>query len=198
MPQSDFAPRQAMRQLRAMKRLYDGFRQGRIRAVNPDLNQPFCPRMEIFNDSESPDVIATFELPGVEAADLSISAKEGVLWIRGKRQPRYRRHQRSVRGQPQAAVADDMDVDSAAASEAGYFRYTNSATGRFVDSSVYPPISRITASLSDGLLTVTWPRPLVGQTQLDGTIIVVHSVPKRRTKTHYIPDYDNDKDIGPP
>ncbi|KAJ6513931.1 hypothetical protein C8R47DRAFT_1190768 [Mycena vitilis] len=93
------------------------------------------------NDSESPDVIAPFELPGVDAADLSISAKEGVFWIRCKLQPRYRRHQRSVRRQPQAEVADYLDVDSAAAIEADVrLLGTKPATGIFVDSSVYPPV----------------------------------------------------------
>ncbi|KAJ7672615.1 HSP20-like chaperone [Mycena polygramma] len=193
MSESNSAQREAMRRL--VRGVYDGIRQGKLRVVEPNPNAPFRPRMEIFNDPDSPNVIATFELPGVKIADLSISVKQGVLLIHGERQPRYRRRQRhpSVRGQPQAEAGDNMDVDSAAASRASeaharLFPKEELRYGQFRRAVRLPTgadTSCISASLSDGLLTVTWPRQPLGPKQLDGTTTAptVHSVLERPTSS---------------
>lgn len=74
--------------------------------------------MELYNNPDSPNITATFELPGVKISDLSISVKQGMLLIQGERHPRYssRRHP-SLRGYP-PAEGGEMDVDSPEASQA--------------------------------------------------------------------------------
>ncbi|KAJ7659758.1 HSP20-like chaperone [Mycena polygramma] len=150
-------------------------------------------RMEIFNDPDSPNVIVTFEVPGVKATDLSVSIEQGVLLILGERQPRYRprrqRH-RSVRGQ---ARAEARDVDSTVASRAYHdeaharlFPIQELRYGQFRRAIRLPDgadTSRTSASLSDGLLTVTWPRQTLEQKQLDETVRP-YSMDRRRRRPY--------------
>ncbi|KAJ7507222.1 hypothetical protein B0H11DRAFT_1903189 [Mycena galericulata] len=93
--------------------IYEAIRAGRLRVVDPQPSAGFRPRMEVYDDPSSPNTIATFEIPGVKIADISISVKQGMLMIQGVRRPRYtsdRRHP-SLRGHPRAEDGD-MEVDS--------------------------------------------------------------------------------------
>ncbi|KAJ6613561.1 HSP20-like chaperone, partial [Mycena sp. CBHHK59/15] len=99
-------------------------------------------RMEVYNDPDSPNIVATFELPGVKNSDVSISVKQGMLLIQGQRHPRY----------PSRARAE---------ADSRYFPFQELRYGSFRRSLRLPSgadTSSITASLSDGLLTVSWPR----------------------------------------
>jgi HSP20 family protein len=108
--------RQAAR--RMIHGIFRALREGNLRVVRPDHNAPFRPRMELYDDPDSPNIVATFELPGVKISDLSISVKQGVLLLHGERRARYIPHRHpSVRGQSQTE-AGDMDVDSPTTSEA--------------------------------------------------------------------------------
>ncbi|KAJ6451518.1 HSP20-like chaperone [Mycena vitilis] len=135
--------------------------------------------MEILDDPDSPNVIITFEVPGVKSTDLSVSLKQGVLLILGERQPRYRPSRQRHHSVRRQAHADARDVDSTVASRA--YDYEAHVTlfpikelryGQFRRAIRLPDgadTSRTSASLSDGLLTVTWPRQTLEQKQLDET-----------------------------
>jgi HSP20 family protein len=45
--------------------------------------------MQIYDDPASPNIFATFELPGVKPGDVTFDVKEGKLFIEGERRPRY-------------------------------------------------------------------------------------------------------------
>lgn len=156
--------------------IFHALREGNLRVVKPDHNAPFRPRMELYDDPDSPNIVATFELPGVKISDLSISVKQGVLLLHGERRARYIPHRHpSVRGQSQAE-AGDMDVDSTTTSEtarqarARLFPYEELRYGQFRRAIRLPQgadNSCISASLSDGLLTVSWPRSPLSAKQID-------------------------------
>ncbi|KAJ7164922.1 hypothetical protein C8R46DRAFT_1035584 [Mycena filopes] len=175
--------------------VYDAIRRGNLHVKRPDPNQPFRPRMEVYNDPDSPNIIATFEVPGVKITDLSISVKQGHLLIQGERHPKYRpRRHPSVRGQPEPA-AGGMDVDSTTSrptaldsANARFFPYEELRYGPFARKLRLPPgvdTSCIGASLSDGLLTVSWPRTLpTGTTQPeDASMDTEHTSIERPTSS---------------
>jgi HSP20 family protein len=78
--------------------------------------------MEVYDDPDSPNIVATFELPGVPIREIKISVKQGVLMIYGERHARYspmavaNRHPsvRAAPSRPAEAGAMDVDRDSAA------------------------------------------------------------------------------------
>ncbi|KAJ7028728.1 HSP20-like chaperone [Mycena alexandri] len=154
--------------------VYDAIRRGNIHVNRPDPNLPFRPRMEVYNDPDSPNIIATFEVPGVKITDLTISVKQGHLLIQGERHPKYRaRRHPSVRGLRETS-AGEMDVDSQPSApnsvNARFFPYEELRYGAFARRLRLPPgvdTSCIGASLSDGLLTVSWPRSPPATRQAD-------------------------------
>ena len=90
------------------------------------------------------DLIATLEVPGLERRDLEISLHEGLLTIRGEK-----RQERQVR-----------------------YHHVERVYGAFVRSLRLPAAvdaSRVTATVKNGLLTVTLPKATAGR----GTTIPV-------------------------
>ncbi|KAF7371776.1 SHSP domain-containing protein [Mycena venus] len=163
--------RQAAR--RMAQGIFRAIREGNLRVVHPEPKAPFKPRMELYNNPDSPNIVATFELPGVKISDLSISAKEGLLLIYGERRAQYIPHGHPVRGHSQGqAEAGDMNVDSptSSATHARLFPLEELRYGKFHRVIRLPPgadTSCINASLSDGLLTVSWPRSPLALKHLD-------------------------------
>ncbi|KAJ7704361.1 HSP20-like chaperone, partial [Mycena rosella] len=96
-------------------------------------------RMELYDDPDSPDIVATFELPGIKTSDLSITVRQGML---------------------------SMDVDASQSAqtrkpEARHFPVHELRYGPFrrvVQLPTNADTSCINASLSDGMLSVSWPR----------------------------------------
>ncbi|KAJ7216640.1 hypothetical protein GGX14DRAFT_442264 [Mycena pura] len=168
MSNTDAAARQAL--MRRLLATYTAIRAGRLRIVNPNPSPhtTFRPRMEIYDDPASPIVIATLELPGVSISDLAIGVKQGKLEIKGRRCPRYPTNRRPPTSSQ--ADADAMHVDSAEGSQAQAtederrFPVKELRYGSFHRAIPLPAgladTSCIKASLSDGLLTVSWPRAL--------------------------------------
>ncbi|KAJ6588382.1 hypothetical protein B0H19DRAFT_882990, partial [Mycena capillaripes] len=116
-------------------------------------------RMEVYNDPDSPNIVATFELPGVKNADITIAVKQGVLLLQGERRPRYRRNRHpSVRAHARMFPFEELRYGE-------FRRAVRLPPG--VDVTVltllYPQNSCISASLSDGLLTVSWPRSVASK-----------------------------------
>ncbi|KAJ6591042.1 HSP20-like chaperone [Mycena vulgaris] len=178
----------------ALMKLYEAMRLGRVRVVDPpNPTGYFRPRMEVFNDPDSPNIIATFELPGVKISDLTISVRQGMLLLQGTRHARYplNRTHPSLRGNPQAETGD-MDVDSSQTSQASpedaqLFPRQELRYGPFRRALHLPAgvdTSCITASLSDGLLTVSWPRsPAAATKQTQPSPVPEHSSVQRPTSS---------------
>ncbi|KAJ7143205.1 HSP20-like chaperone [Mycena crocata] len=123
-------------------------------------------RMDIYADPDSPNIIATFELPGVKTSDVSISVNKETLIIQGERLNRYRSNPRhpSLRGVLQGNANEK--------SSARFSPYRELRYGHFHRKLRLPSdaeVSGITATLADGLLTVSWPRsPLHQQVEHAG------------------------------
>ncbi|KAK7042422.1 SHSP domain-containing protein, partial [Favolaschia claudopus] len=151
---------------RARKLIQDvirGLREGNIRMAQRNLNKPYRPRMEIYDNPESPNIVATFELPGVKIEDISTSVMHDRLVIQGARYSRHKPNQHpSIRSHPSPA-ASDMDVE--ADTHAKLFPCDELRYGKFYRAIPLPPgvtVSSISARLLEGLLTVTWPRSATG------------------------------------
>ncbi|KAJ7151454.1 hypothetical protein C8R43DRAFT_1005244 [Mycena crocata] len=212
MSESETARQLARKQILA---LYEAIRLGSIHVVNPKPGSTFRPRMELYNNPDSPNIIATFEIPGVKIADLSISVKAGNLLIQGDRRPRYRsnRTHPSLRGQQ--TESGDMDVDSGtqatqaqaqadAEAEARFFPSQELRYGSFRRALRLPAgvdTSCISASLSDGLLTVSWPRSPVAMNQADqpsiSTITAGHSIERPTSSVRAEPHTTASRYSGP-
>nr|GAT52109.1 predicted protein [Mycena chlorophos] len=150
----------------------------------------FIPRMEVVDDPTQPTTSVTFELPGVKAPDIILlpNPHSNLLTIQGRREPRNRcqtvestthgdsagpspamvppgdsgrlerRAQYSGRDlalQAQARAHTQIPRNRPVASELRY--------GEFLRRVRLPPgvdIKTLTATLGEGMLTVSWMRPL--------------------------------------
>ncbi|KAJ7137959.1 HSP20-like chaperone [Mycena epipterygia] len=147
---------------RKMLDLLDGLSTGRLRLVDRPLeNAVFCPRLEIYDDPESQNIVATFELPGVKISDLTISVQQENLEIRGQRLSRYGLNRRRHPSLSELSLADAVPAGADAESNIRFFPCRELRYGAFYRKLRLPSgadVSCISASLSDGLLTVSWPR----------------------------------------
>ncbi|KAL0061669.1 hypothetical protein AAF712_011474 [Marasmius tenuissimus] len=149
------------------------------------------PRMDVYDDPDSKDMVATFELPGVTRGDMTMDVVDGKFVLEGKRELRVRplstQYTEWVYPDPPVAPArsqspamsDDMQVDGS--QDEGYKEAEPSSSpgqgdcavplvvvselryGRFkreIQLPVGVEKKHITATLSDGILKVTWPRHL--------------------------------------
>ncbi|KAJ7073741.1 hypothetical protein C8F01DRAFT_1360542 [Mycena amicta] len=159
--------------------LLDALQSGRLRIVDPPPeNATFKPRMEIFDHPTSPSTIATFELPGVKAEHLTLGVKNDTLVVRGRRVSRFalasgreHRARREPRGRLEAGKDSDESHEAhqrrrAQYKHLGFFPWRELRYGNFHRTVNLPrgvDTTTMTASLADGLLTVTWERPAKDQ-----------------------------------
>ncbi|KAJ7685763.1 hypothetical protein DFH06DRAFT_1463723 [Mycena polygramma] len=125
----------------------------------------FIPRMDIDYDHEAQNVVATLELPGIKLDQLSISFKQGLLEVRGQRLYRHRpgRRHHSRRTLPQVNGTDTPTPVAELSNVRRFFPYHELCYGNYYRRVRLPygvDISCISASLSDGWLTICWPRSL--------------------------------------
>jgi HSP20 family protein len=123
-------------QLHVNLRCRQALKEGKIRLASPQ-NPIFLPRyarsfqvtvytdcmdfrVDIVDDSSSPRIVATFELPGVRNDELTMHLHDGKLHIHGERRPRISSRTNGDRADPQQplsgtsdeASSNDMAVDS--------------------------------------------------------------------------------------
>ncbi|KAF7292907.1 SHSP domain-containing protein [Mycena indigotica] len=151
------AAREAL--IRRLIHMDAALRAGRVKVVNPAENAIFKPRMELYDNPALSHIFAVVELPGVNIGDLSIGFKQGCLELSGRRLARVPTHARDQVKQ------EEMEID------------TNDALGLQRDPRLFPlhelryggfhrtiPLpagldsSAVEASMSEGLLTISWPR----------------------------------------
>ncbi|KAG7445185.1 HSP20-like chaperone [Guyanagaster necrorhizus] len=105
--------------------------------------------------------MATFEIPGVRASDMNLSIVDGHLIIQGERRSRFTANgSADTDTRPDGGVSstDIMDTDSKPSIQ---FPVRELRYGRFYRSfklSNTVQQTDITASMVEGMLTVTWPR----------------------------------------
>ncbi|KAJ7788917.1 HSP20-like chaperone, partial [Mycena olivaceomarginata] len=105
-------------------------------------------RAEIFDDPDHPNIEATFEVPGVNSSDIYIFVQGTILVIQGHRVPRHRRdikcsHPRGLSIRRTGVAVEEFHYGK-------FYRAIRLPVGTAAES--------IRAGLSDGLLTISWPR----------------------------------------
>ncbi|KAJ7876538.1 hypothetical protein B0H14DRAFT_2714167 [Mycena olivaceomarginata] len=133
-------------------------RKGNIRVTKPNLHGPWRPRMQIYDDPASPNIFATFELPGVKPGDVTFNVKEGKLFIEGERRPRYPPY-----------TASPTSEAASGATEKAHDRLCPVHEFRYGEFRQNYPTSSVQASLFEGLLTVSWPRAPLAVEQIEGS-----------------------------
>ncbi|KAK0224072.1 hypothetical protein IW262DRAFT_1295727 [Armillaria fumosa] len=121
----------------------------------------FTPRMDVLDDPASSNIMATFELPGVRASDMSLSILDGHLIIQGERRSRLTASgsaDSDTKPSGGDSSTDAMDVDKKPSVQ---FPVKELRYGPFYRSyklSHTIQQTDISASMVEGMLTVTWPR----------------------------------------
>ncbi|EIW79927.1 HSP20-like chaperone [Coniophora puteana RWD-64-598 SS2] len=114
-------------------------------------NEPMRPRMEICDDPAHSRVTAYLELPGLKSSDVSVQLDGARLVISGERRSHI-----------------PPDIDQATAN--ARFPVRELKYGKFLRVITVPThtmMSTISASMSDGMLILSWPRSLAGNTPAD-------------------------------
>ncbi|KAL5514815.1 hypothetical protein ACEPAG_2131 [Sanghuangporus baumii] len=111
-------------------------------------------------------MITTLELPGLQKDDVHITAKpNGELIISGERRPQHLLYLQNIRGE------NDHDRShEESGEESGRTVFNELKFGKFQRSIRVPAgtdPSTITASMDDGMLTITWPLPSCTSTTIN-------------------------------
>jgi len=113
-----------------------------------DTTRVLRPRVHLFESRDSNIVIATIEVPGLRKEEVQLVARDDQLFVSGERRP---------------LIFSD---------ETGRIVVNELKFGRFERSIPLPPgtePSRISASMDDGMLTVSWPlRPSIEESDEKG------------------------------
>ncbi|KAI0357813.1 HSP20-like chaperone [Trametes cingulata] len=118
------------------------------------LRQPqqriYKPRMELWDDGQSPTITAVFELPGLRADEILVDVVDGRLVVSGER-----------RAHSLSSAAGGRGQISSAASAPGSSQVRELKYGMFRRTVEVPAgctTSDLEATLENGMLTVSWPR----------------------------------------
>ncbi|KAJ7603040.1 HSP20-like chaperone [Mycena polygramma] len=163
-----------------LRNLINAVRTGRLRVVDPPAEDTiFRPRMDVYDNPDSPNVVVTFELPGLAPADISVSVEHSsILVVRGERACRHRSSSNQSNRHPSLRnILNDTTPRPPIepALNMKFFPFQEIRYGMFRRRLRLPEgvdTSCITASLSDGLLTVCWPRT-PSQKQTTGRVVEI-------------------------
>lgn len=117
----------------------------------------YQPRMDLCDDPASPRVVAMLELPGLKQDDISVRIEDGTLVIQGERRFHNLVHPSASPSPPSAL---QLHEGNTAGLPRGYHAQ-EIKYGMFHRTLALPPgtqTEHVQASLSDGMLTVSWPR----------------------------------------
>jgi len=113
-----------------------------MRRVEPGENSGMLkPRIDVVEDPQSTSVTCQVEIPGIKKEDVSLLLQNGQLTISGERRPSL-----PILEDPAATFV---------AREVKYGKFHRQVS---LPSDLMP--ADISASLADGMLTITWPRTL--------------------------------------
>ncbi|KAJ6596496.1 HSP20-like chaperone, partial [Mycena sp. CBHHK59/15] len=100
-------------------------------------------RAEVFVDPDHPNIEAAFEVPGIKSSDLSIFVQGAILMIQGHRTIKRSRLPSMSPSRPVGLGVEEFNYGK-------FYRAVRLPAGTTAAS--------VRAGLSDGVLTVTWPR----------------------------------------
>ncbi|KAJ7844992.1 HSP20-like chaperone, partial [Mycena olivaceomarginata] len=129
-----------------------------------DSGKVFRLRAEVFDDSDHSNIEAAFEVPGVTPSDIKVFVKQEMLIIQGQRLPRHYMGPHLPIAPPSTPTRSQPRVTMPIrpiAAGVREFHY-----GKFCRALRLPSgtnVEKIRAALSDGVLTVTWPRTIPPQ-----------------------------------
>jgi HSP20 family molecular chaperone IbpA len=135
--------------------------------------------MEIFDDPESATITAQVEVPGMKTSDVSLQIQEGCLVISGERRPTFAVGE--LRGgdevpAPPTSPPSESGTEAPTSERSGSPENNTSTPpsapqnkfpvqelkyGKFLRQINIPTglqVNEISASMVDGMLTITWPR----------------------------------------
>ncbi|KAJ7757414.1 HSP20-like chaperone [Mycena olivaceomarginata] len=126
-----------------------------------DSEPVFRLRVEVFDDSNHPNVEAAFEVPGVKPSEINICVWHEVLIIQGQRLPTH-----CPRPHPPVAPPPTPNTSQPSATHLRPLSrgIRESHYGKFYRALRLPSgadVTKIRAALTNGVLTVTWPREKV-------------------------------------
>lgn len=128
------------------------------------------PRMEIFDDPDSPTITAQVEVPGMKTNDVSLQIYEGRLVVSGDRRPtfaigEYRDGDDLPAPQPSEGRTESQTEEGGSPAPPplpqNKFPVQELRYGKFIREIYIPAglqVNEISASMVDGMLTITWPR----------------------------------------
>lgn len=127
--------------------------------------QPMMPRMDIFDDPSSPMIIAHVEIPGMRKEDVTLQVHDSVLVVAGERKPamggEWLHTAPSTSTRPSSYPAASEGGAIPAFTPQSRFRVQELKYGKFkrlIDVPVGLDATEVTASMTDGMLLITWPR----------------------------------------
>ncbi|KAH9474801.1 hypothetical protein JR316_0013266 [Psilocybe cubensis] len=143
-------------------------KSGKLRVVEPPkqtspLVARYTPRMDIIDDPSSSNLAAIFEVPGITTENIKLTIHEGQLHLYGERRAPYPTRVESFPNNSSLpfnvlTLGDKLDTGSPSQVKV---HVQEICFGTFQRSIPLPKgikMQDIHANLSDGLLTVTWPR----------------------------------------
>jgi len=116
------------------------------RVVSP-LSLIFKPRMDMLDNPDAPNISATLELPGLKKEEVSLRINEGSLIVWGERRSRL-------------APADTVKGAQFPVQEVKYGKFR-----RVIPLPQGIQTKEISAFMTEGMLTITWPRGPTESTQ---------------------------------
>ncbi|KAK7461098.1 hypothetical protein VKT23_009027 [Stygiomarasmius scandens] len=149
----------------------------------------WVPRVDIWDDPESPTIVATFELPGVRREDLAVHIQDHrYLVVQGQRPCRLGNGSTMVSTLPSQPVTAKEDENDLPSQQKGRFEKAELRYGRFSrkldlgrDIFQYQN-AHLSADLREGMLTVTWPRiPPGSEDALNGNSSMITPIAALRT-----------------
>ncbi|KAL5520664.1 hypothetical protein ACEPAF_2665 [Sanghuangporus sanghuang] len=118
-------------------------------------------------------MITTLELPGLQKDDVHITARpNGELIISGERRPQHLHYLQNIRGEN-----DHNRSREESGEESGRTVFNELKFGKFQRSIRLPAgtdPSTITASMDDGMLTITWPLPPCTRTSINHDVVTTN------------------------
>lgn len=141
------------------------------RLPSPSSNVPlWMPRVDIFDDPDCRDIVATFELPGVPVQDMNVDIVDGKLVVEGTRQMKHKPLNTQYSGwvcadttdSAASLCEDNMHVDGETNSPVPRIVVAELRYGKFRRDNIQLPNgiqkTNVNAALQNGMLKVTWPR----------------------------------------
>jgi len=155
---SDDLSFRAMDRILARTFVRELLRRRSSQSANISGSQTYKPRMDMCDDTANSRIVAVLELPGLKQEDILVRIEENQLIVQGER--RFR-SLLQAHGSPNRANGNVASVASTAPTLPTGYATQEIKYGTFRRAIELPPgtqAEHVQASLSEGMLTISWPR----------------------------------------